>query len=54
MSWYRCSISGVKRFFGKDAKISPEIIPYLDKQPEVMNKSKLLGKTLRERLYNSW
>ncbi|MGR3175226.1 MAG: flavodoxin family protein [Candidatus Scalindua sp.] len=45
-----CSVSGVKAFFGQDAKISPEIIPCLDKQPEVINKAKSLGKALRERL----
>ncbi len=48
-----CSVSGVKAFFGQDAKISPEIIPCLDKQPDVINKAKLLGKALRERLKNN-
>jgi multimeric flavodoxin WrbA len=45
-----CSVSGVKRFFGEDAKISTDIIPCLDKQPAIINKAKLLGKTLRDRL----
>ncbi len=45
-----CSVSGVKMFFGQDAKITPEIIPCLDKQPEVVDKAKVLGKTLREKL----
>lgn len=45
-----CKVSGVKAFFGQDAKISPEIIPCLDKQPEVINKAESLGKALRERL----
>ena len=45
-----CSVSGVKAFFGQDAKITPEIIPCLEKQPEVIDKAKTLGKTLRERL----
>jgi hypothetical protein len=45
-----CKVSGVKAFFGQDAKITSEIIPCLDKQPEVIDKAKLLGKALRERL----
>ncbi|GAX61748.1 multimeric flavodoxin WrbA [Candidatus Scalindua japonica] len=45
-----CRVSGVKKFFGKDVKITPEIIPCLEKQPDVMNKAKLLGRSLRERL----
>lgn len=45
-----CSVSGVKRFFGQDAKISSEIIPCLGKQPEVINKAKMLGKRVQERL----
>ena len=49
-----CSVSGVKRFFGEEAKISPEIIPCLEKQPEVINKAKLLGKALRERLNKNY
>jgi hypothetical protein len=49
-----CSVSGVKRFFGEDAKISPEIIPCLEKQPEAIDKAKLLGKALRERLNKNY
>ncbi len=45
-----CSVSGVKAFFGQDAKITPEIIPCLEKQPEVIDKAKTLGTALRERL----
>ncbi len=45
-----CSVSGVKKFFGNGTKISPDIIPCLEKQPEIVNKAKSLGKTLRERL----
>ncbi|MGR3311321.1 MAG: hypothetical protein ACUZ77_11180 [Candidatus Brocadiales bacterium] len=45
-----CKVSGVKAFFGQDAKITPEIIPCLEKQPEVIDKAKTLGKALRERL----
>lgn len=45
-----CSVSGVKGFFGKDAKITPEITPCLEKQPEVIVKAMKLGKTLRDRL----
>ena len=47
-----CKVSGVKAFFGQDKKITPGIIPCLEKQPEVIGKSKSLGKTLRERLEN--
>ncbi|MHC4182780.1 MAG: flavodoxin family protein [Planctomycetota bacterium] len=45
-----CKVSGVKAFFGQEAKITPEIIPCLEKQPEVIDKAKALGKALRERL----
>jgi hypothetical protein len=45
-------VSGVKTLFGQDAKITPGIIPYLEKQPEVIDKAKSLGKILRERLEN--
>ena len=45
-----CSVSGVKIFFGQDAKITPEIIPCLEKQPEAVEKAKSLGKLLREKL----
>ncbi len=44
----------MKAFFGKDAKLRPESIPCLDKQPEVINKAKLLGKTLREKLKKNY
>ena len=47
-----CKVSGVKAFFGQDAKITPGIIPCLEKQPEFIGKAKSLGKTLRERLEN--
>ncbi len=47
-----CKVSGVKAFFGQDTKITPEIIPCLEKQPEVIDKAKSLGKALRERLEN--
>ncbi len=47
-----CKVSGVKAFFGQDAKITPEITPCLEKQPEVIDKAKSLGKALRERLGN--
>jgi hypothetical protein len=49
-----CSVSGVKAFFGQDAKITPEIIPCLEKQPEVIDKAKTLGKALRERLIKNY
>lgn len=45
-----CRASGVKKFFGQDAKIDPAIIPCLDKQPEILDKAKKLGETLWERL----
>ncbi len=49
-----CSVSGVKKYFGEDAKISSEIIPYLEKQPEAIDKATLLGKALRERLNKNY
>ena len=49
-----CSVSGVKAFFGQDAKITPEIIPCLEKQPEVIDKAKTLGKALWERLIKNY
>jgi multimeric flavodoxin WrbA len=49
-----CSVSGVKAFFGKGAKITPEIIPCLEKQPEVIDKAKRLGIILRERLIKNY
>ncbi|MCR4320376.1 MAG: flavodoxin family protein [Candidatus Brocadiaceae bacterium] len=45
-----CSVSGIKKFFGKDTKITPDIIPCLEKQPEVIQKARTLGKTLGGRL----
>jgi multimeric flavodoxin WrbA len=45
-----CKVSGVKAFFGQEAKITPEITPCLEKQPEVIDKAKSLGNALRERL----
>lgn len=45
-----CKVSGVKHFFGQDARITPDIIPRLEKQPDVIQKAKKLGKTMRERL----
>lgn len=45
-----CKVSGIKHFFGQDARITPDIIPRLEKQPDVIQKAKSLGKTLRERL----
>ncbi len=49
-----CKVSGVKAFFGQEAKITPEIIPCLEKQPEVIDKAKTLGKALRERLKKNY
>ncbi len=49
-----CSVSGVKMFFGKDVKISSEIIPCLEKQPGIIDKAKSLGNVLRDRLNNNY
>jgi len=45
-----CRHSGVKKFFGKDAKITKEIIPCLEKQPDVIQNARELGMVLGERL----
>ncbi|MDR4507904.1 MAG: flavodoxin family protein [Candidatus Brocadiaceae bacterium] len=45
-----CRVSAVKKFFGQDTKITPEIIPCLEKQPDVIKKAKELGRVLRKRL----
>lgn len=45
-----CKYSGVKFFFGQDTRITPEIIPCLEKQPKVIQDAKKLGETLREKL----
>lgn len=45
-----CSVSGIKKFFGQDIKITPDIIPCLEKQPDVIQKAGILGKTLGARL----
>ncbi len=44
------SLRDIKKFFGKDTKITPDIIPCLEKQPELIQKARTLGKTLGERL----
>ena len=45
-----CSVSGIKKFFGKDTKITPDIIPCLEKQPEVIQKARTLGKTFGRKI----
>lgn len=42
-----CSISGFRMFYGQNTKMAPELIPSLDKQPEVIEKAKELGVRLR-------
>ena len=45
-----CRVSGAKMFFGNDVKISEDIIPCLEKQPETIVQAKELGNALRKRL----
>ncbi len=45
-----CKVSAIKAFFGQDVKITPEITPCLDGQPEVLSDAKIVGISLRERL----
>ena len=39
-----------RRFFGPGTKITEEITPSLDKQPEVLSAARQLGKDLSDRL----
>ncbi|MCF6149787.1 MAG: flavodoxin family protein [Candidatus Kuenenia sp.] len=45
-----CRVSGARMFFGNDVKITEDIIPCLEKQPDVLQQARVLGKALGERL----
>ncbi|MCF6174784.1 MAG: flavodoxin family protein [Victivallaceae bacterium] len=45
-----CKVGAVHMFFGPDTKITPEIIPDLSKQPEIIEQASELGHKLTERL----
>ena len=45
-----CKVGAVHMFFGPGTKITPEIIPDLDKQPEKLEEARQLGRELGERL----
>jgi multimeric flavodoxin WrbA len=45
-----CKVGAVHMFFGPDTKITPEIIPDLDKQPEKLEAARQLGQQLGKRL----
>ena len=45
-----CKVGAIHMFFGPGTKISPEITPDLDKQPEILEAARELGRKLGERL----
>ena len=45
-----CKVGAVHMFFGPGTKITPDIIPDLDKQPEKLEAARELGRNLAERL----
>ena len=45
-----CKVGAIHMFFGSGTKISPEIIPNLDKQPDKLEAARELGHKLGERL----
>lgn len=45
-----CKVGAIHMFFGPGTKITPEITPSLDKQPEKIEQAKALGRTLSQRL----
>jgi len=45
-----CKVGAIHMFFGAGTKITPEIIPDLDKQPDKLEAARELGKKLGERL----
>ncbi|MGR3218714.1 MAG: flavodoxin family protein [Candidatus Anammoxibacter sp.] len=45
-----CSISGFKMFYGRDAKMTPDLIPTLESQPEVLENAKKLGLKLKDEM----
>jgi len=45
-----CKVGAIHMFFGPGTKITPDIIPDLDKQPEKLEEARALGQQLSERL----
>lgn len=45
-----CYVSNVKVLYGEDAKIQPQMFKNFDNEPELQEKARSLGKTLREYL----
>ena len=45
-----CTVGAIHMFFGPDTKITTEITPSLDKQPDKMEQAKTLGAELAQRL----
>jgi multimeric flavodoxin WrbA len=45
-----CSVGAIHNFYGPGTKITEEITPCLDKQPQVIEQARGLGRMLRERL----
>ena len=45
-----CKVGAIHMFFGPGTKITPEMIPDLDKQPDKLEEARALGRKLGERL----
>lgn len=45
-----CKVGAIHMFFGPGTKITPEITPSLEKQPDVLETARALGRQLAERL----
>lgn len=45
-----CKVGAIHMFFGPGTKITPEITPCLDKQPEALEQARALGRALSRRL----
>ena len=45
-----CKVGAIHMFFGPDTKITPEITPSLEKQPDAMTAAREAGKALSDRL----
>jgi multimeric flavodoxin WrbA len=46
----QCKVGAIHMFFGPGTKITPEITPSLEKQPEALEKARELGRKLSDRL----
>ncbi len=47
-----CEVSAIPHVFGQDTEVTPDIIPSLEKQPEVLAQARDLGRRLGERVQN--